>query len=404
MTGLRLLTVCAVVLLWAAAPSAAADALRVTTGDKGWISIDATAPAGATVRIDERAGSTLEPVATLRAGADGHARKRHAAVWRCERRDRTFVATVGETTATASVRTPACGRRLALRARPEPAQAGKPVTVRITDRWRVGRIQPRVCAVSPAGRRQCRRVEIAEGRTSATYRFRPGQSGAWRVSATASGARAARATLTVRRRGGRVRILATGDSMIQVIDSFLKQRLDSPKVDVRSDSHISTGITKPSLLNWPAKARSQARSVKPDVTIMFLGANDGFPIGGAPCCGHDWVVAYAKRARGMMRSYQRRGSGTVYWLLLPVPSKRQFQQVFRGVNAALRRAARNMNGGVHLVDLPRVFTPGGRFRSQMSWDGRVQTVRQGDGVHLSTAGASIAATVIIRQLRADGVL
>ena len=23
----------------------------------------------------------------------------------------------------------------------------------------------------------------------------------------------------------------------------------------------------------------------PDVTIMFIGANDGFPIGDAPCCG-----------------------------------------------------------------------------------------------------------------------
>lgn len=393
----------------APAPVAAQDrapsgvTLRATTKERGWIALQATAPPGATVEVTERG----EAVARLRADPRGRAAKRHAVPWRCERRRRTLVATVdGDAAASASVtvRTPSCAGRLALTVGPRRAQAGRPLSVRVRDRWRVGAVDVDVCARAPRGTRQCRALALAQGRTIATFRFRPKQSGRWSFTAAVPGARAVRAAHQVRRRGGGLRILATGDSMIQIVDSFLKQRLESRRVKVRSDAHISTGITKPSLLNWPAKARSQARGVRPDVTIMFLGANDGFPIGGAACCGRDWVIAYAKRARGMMRSYQRRGSGTVYWLLLPVPSKRQFQPVFRGVNAALRRAARDMPGGVHLVDLPRVFTPGGRFRAQMRWDGRVRTVRQGDGVHLSTAGASIAASVVIRQLRRDGVL
>ena len=37
--------------------------------------------------------------------------------------------------------------------------------------------------------------------------------------------------------------------------------------------------------------------MRPDVTVVFLGANDGFPFGaGAPCCGAPWVAEYARRA------------------------------------------------------------------------------------------------------------
>ena len=35
--------------------------------------------------------------------------------------------------------------------------------------------------------------------------------------------------------------------------------------------------------------------------------------------------------------------------------------------------------------------------------GRLTRVRQGDGVHLSTAGASVAASVLIRTLRAERI-
>ncbi len=59
---------------------------------------------------------------------------------------------------------------------------------------------------------------------------------------------------------------------------------------------------------------------------------------------------------------------------------------------------------MRLIDLAKVFTPGGVFRKTMVFRGRRRTVRQGDGVHLSTAGASIAATLIIERLRADHAL
>jgi lysophospholipase L1-like esterase len=203
----------------------------------------------------------------------------------------------------------------------------------------------------------------------------------------------------------RLRLLATGDSMIQIIDGYLKQRLERRRgTVVRSDAHISTGISKPDMLDWVKKARGQAAGFKPDVTVMFLGANDGFPLAGAPCCEAAWVAAYASRVEAMMRSYLRGGRSYVYWLTLPTPRRAAFVRIYSRVNVAIKRAAARVGGGVRVIDIARVFTPGGRFRQSITFRGKTINARQPDGVHLSTAGASVAATLIVDRLRADHAL
>jgi len=211
-------------------------------------------------------------------------------------------------------------------------------------------------------------------------------------------------------RAGRLKLLATGDSMIQIIDGFLKQRLERRRsTRVRSDARISTGLSKPFMLDWVKKAREQARSVHPDVTVVFIGANDGFPMktrtgASVPCCAAAWVREYARRVESMMRSYRRKGRSYVYWMTLPTPRRGDFARIYRAVNKAIKRAAGRVGRGVRVIDLVKVFTPGGRFRQVVRFRGRRVDARQADGVHLSTAGASIAATLLIDRLRVDHAL
>jgi hypothetical protein len=381
----------------------------------GWVSLAVTGPAGATVALSEiGADGAPVPVGSVTLGSDGRGELVRAAPWRCAPRERAFRAEAADAagqplSAQALVTTPRCRDRFALRVRPGHPRAGRPLTVLLLDRWRSGAPPVRACAHGPAGVRRCGELALAAGSARAAWRLRPSRPGTWRVEVRPDAAPVRRATIHVRPRSGRLRLLATGDSMIQIVDGFLKARLAPAAVDVRSDARISTGITKPSMLDWPAHARAQARDLHPDVTAVFLGANDGFPLrtssgAQAPCCGRAWVRAYAKRASGMMRSYARRGAGAVYWLLLPAPRGGNFRPVFRAVNAALRRAAARHPGEVHVVDLGRTFTPGGTFRQSIRWHGRTVNVRQADGVHLNVAGASIAATLVIRAMRRDGVI
>ena len=205
----------------------------------------------------------------------------------------------------------------------------------------------------------------------------------------------AREALRVRPRAGRLDLVATGDSMIQIIDGDLKRGLGK-RAAVRSDAHISTGISKPSLLNWPLHAARQARRLRPDVTVMFLGANDGFNFRGAPCCGRGWVAVYAQQVRAMMAAYARGGAAQIYWLMLPAPRSGRFRTVFVAVNAAILRAAASFRHGpsVRVLRMDKVFTPGYRYRASMRVGGRVRRVRQGDGVHLNPTGAAVAASLI----------
>ena len=72
------------------------------------------------------------------------------------------------------------------------------------------------------------------------------------------------------------------------------------------------------------------------------------------------------------------------------------------MNKGLRRAARGL-AGVRLIPLNRIFTPRGRYRPYIRYRGRRLRARQADGVHLTPAGASIAASIVVRQMGADRV-
>ena len=402
--GVLTLVVALTALAAAPAPAQAPVALAASLRDRGYVGLSASAPEGGPLLIGEWVGGKLVPVVQ---SPGGSVSRRRAVAWRCDRPKRLFAAKAlasGRLSAAVRVRTPSCRKRLKVILKPARTRAGRPLSVLVLDRFGSGDLTLRVCARPPGSKPRCSDLRLAKGRARGAVRFKAGVPGRWRVSVSTPGAPRVRRVANVRRRGGGLRILATGDSMIQILDSFLQQRLQKGRVRVRKESHISTGISKPSVLNWNNKARSQARGLRPDASVVFLGANDGFPIGRSACCGRGWVRGYARRVRDMMRSYSRGGAGTVYWLTLPVPRKGNFKPIYRAVNSAIRRAARSYPDTVRIVDTEAVFSPGRRYTSTIRFGGRTVHVRQEDGVHLNTAGASIAASLVIRAMRRDGVL
>jgi hypothetical protein len=286
--------------------------------------------------------------------------------------------------------------------RPRP---GHVIRIAVRDRRAAGGLTARVCLSFP-GVHRCRELGFRKGTRTRMASFLPLVPGRGVVSVRATTGQRLRRALTVRRRPGtHLRVLATGDSMIQIIDSFMEQRLDPlPGVGVSSDAHISTGISKPFLFDWNAHAVQSARSYRPDVTVMFIGANDGFPFGSVACCGAAWTRAYERRAERMMSAYERGGHSRVYWITLPVPGRAMFKAPYRAVNTAVKRAAALSGGLVRILDFEKVFTPHGVFQQTIRFRGRDYSVRQGDKVHLNTSGARIAATLITEALARDGLL
>jgi hypothetical protein len=384
--------IAAVAVAGAQSPTPLALALH---SDAGRIGATITGPDGATVALVERVGDreVALPAVTL---SGGRAEVPDLASWSCDAQLRRFEARSDAEIAHAAVRTPSCARRLQVGEVDRAVQPGARVRLTLVDSWGQGE-RARVCLDAPRAAARCRSVAVPGASHGRTLHYTLRAAGTTTIAVTGEGGRTVHRRVTVRP-PAHLRLLATGDSMIQIIDSYLKARL--PRATVRSDARISTGISKPFMLDWVALAKRQAASLRPDATVMFIGANDGFPIGSAGCCGSAWIDAYAKRAEAMMRAYLRDGRGHVYWLLLPPSGKPAFQRVFVAVNAALRQAAKAVGRGVQLIDDGAVVAPGGHF--SMTLHGR--TVRQDDEVHLSTYGASIVANLIIGALRRDGLV
>ena len=202
------------------------------------------------------------------------------------------------------------------------------------------------------------------------------------------------------------KLLVTGDSLAQPLDVELARRLAGDGVRVERDPHIGTGVSKSDFVDWGKLSAQQTRERRPDAVVVFIGANEGFPMpvgrkGAVKCCGVDWAAAYAFRVRRMMNSYRRRGAARVYYLRLPLPRERSRQEIARAVNAAIDVAAVPYGAHVRVVDLTEVFTPGGRYRSTMLIDGEQRLVRRPDGIHLSDVGADLAADKVLAAIRRD---
>ena len=191
------------------------------------------------------------------------------------------------------------------------------------------------------------------------------------------------------------------------LDSQLARALAPTDVRVIRDPHLGTGISKSFVVDWGELSTRQVKKHRPDAVVVFIGANEGYPMTGAngaevACCGADWAALYAGRVRRMGNTFRQGGAARVYWITLPTPRDGKRARISRVVNAAVKVAAQPWRAQVRVVDIVPTFTPRG-YRDAMDIDGRERIVRAADGIHLNDAGASLLAEIVLGALRRDFV-
>lgn len=330
-----------------------------------------------------------------------------AALWDCERTTRYFAATttqglVGEVVlGTTSLQTPSCARRFAL-AVPATLKRGHVAHIGVTDRWQRGDFRTRVCLRSPAAKRTCRDVTFAPGVDFAEARFRLRRRGRWRVELQVRDFRI-RDTIAVGMRKPAPRkelptVLATGDSTMLSVGAALSDELGDAAAFV---SDVRPGLELSGANEWGPIAASQAGSVRPDVTVLSIGANEGLPVLGVDgvhnCCDAGWSAEYQRRMQATMRTYARDGLGRVFVLTIPAPRDPRRAAVAATVNPAI--VAAGLALGVEVLRMDLLFSPNG-YQATIRYDGRDVAVRDADGIHLNAAGARIAAHVVAQAIRA----
>ena len=202
-------------------------------------------------------------------------------------------------------------------------------------------------------------------------------------------------------------LLVTGDSMSTPLDAEMGRALAGEDVRVVRDPHLGTGISKSFLVDWGQLSAGQVQRHHPNAVVVFIGANEGFPMDGpggrrVECCGTEWAAAYANRVRRMVDTYRQRGKARVYWIGLPAPRAANRQRVGRVVNEAVEVATQPWRSQVRVVDTSAIFTPRG-YRDAMPVDGKETIVRAPDGIHLNERGSRLLAATLLQQIRQDYV-
>jgi hypothetical protein len=200
-------------------------------------------------------------------------------------------------------------------------------------------------------------------------------------------------------------LLITGDSLSQPLDQDMAQRL-AGSVKVIRDPHLGTGISKSIIADWSKLSVAQVKKDKPDAVVVFIGANEGFPMKGADgtdvqCCGVDYAAIYASRVRQMMNTYRQAGAARVYWLTLPTPRDPDRQKIARTVNASILVAAQPWRSQVRVFDTVSIFTPGAVYRDAMNVGGQEKIVRESDGIHLNQTGSNLLADRLLPVIDED---
>jgi hypothetical protein len=382
----------------------AADASQL-----GVISLIFWGAAGHSVRFYERVGDTRRALGIARSGVGTPTILKDAATWSCDRVERTFEARVrlpDGTIATGryGVRTASCAQRFRLDA-PRRVKPGEKARIRVRDQWNIGDFTTKVCITPPKGERECRTLKFARQVSVATLRFKARTKGRWRVVLHV-GTHDSRRYVAV---GGDTKstappplVLATGDSTMQGIDSFLSDEL-SEEATVQSDVQIGSAISRGNY--WTEHAISQVEKYRPRVTVISVGgAIDAFPLqapNGAKveCCEEPWIALYGERVRKMAQTYLRAGRGKVFWLTPPLPRDPDRLKINVAVNAGIEQGALGLDG-VKVIRVDQLFSPNGVFEEVIRYRGRDVRVRDADGVHLNISGTAIMAQLLAPAIRA----
>jgi lysophospholipase L1-like esterase len=204
------------------------------------------------------------------------------------------------------------------------------------------------------------------------------------------------------------RLLVTGDSLSTPLDIEIARKLadQSTGVQVTRDPHLATGISNTGLVDWGQLSSSQAANDDPDAVVLFIGANEGYPMPGADgrqvsCCGPDYEAILRSRVSQMMDNYLRGGVERVYWLTIPTQRDPARKPIADDVNEAIKQAAARYGGAVRVIDLVPRFTPGDSYRDSIEIGGQQTIVRESDGIHLNEDGSSVAADMVLQALDRD---
>lgn len=209
------------------------------------------------------------------------------------------------------------------------------------------------------------------------------------------------------------RVLIVGSSLAATgFGAVLEDMLEAhPDIECHRKAKSASGLVRPDFFDWFDQSKRQVEFRKPDLVIVFMGANDGQDIPawqGKSRVGwgdEDWPAAYRDRVDDFLANLTMSVEGApgagVMWLALPKmpsPSLEKKLTVIRSVHeqavAALGSAGSYLDTTQYLVDEQ------GQLMLTTEVRGKQREIRSEDGVHFTMSGCEYLADKIYPEVLA----
>ena len=162
------------------------------------------------------------------------------------------------------------------------------------------------------------------------------------------------------------------------------------------DSRVSSGLSTPGFFDWPDHAATETARLDPEIVVFIIGANDWGAVS-----GDAWKGDYEQAVDAMMKTLGADGR-TVYWVGSPTLQDDDMDAAIVEVNAAAQEVAKR-HSQVRYVDAYQLFSgTDGEYSGDLADEtGEVVTMRGGDGVHFTVAGADYLARTVYQLVDAQ---
>ncbi len=197
-----------------------------------------------------------------------------------------------------------------------------------------------------------------------------------------------------------LRVLEIGDSLgIDLGDQFRVLLDANGMVRTVVASLGDSGLSNISYYDWPAHLATLLSTVRPQLVVVFIGANDdqGLSLDGAASVPgtQAWVAGYAGRVDEVVSEATNAGARVV-WVGMPPMASPGLNAAMQLEDAIYQHETASAPGALYVPSTPVLGNPSGLYEvSGVDAAGQPATLRTPDGVHLTPAGAGLLAHTVI---------
>ena len=198
-----------------------------------------------------------------------------------------------------------------------------------------------------------------------------------------------------------LRLYLTGDSFLADVSRGLSAVVGKDeRWEPTTDAKPGTGLSRPEVINWPARIKARVPS-DVEVLVLGFGGNDAQDLLAdrrqVKLAEPEWEAEYQARISRVLDAAAQPGR-TIVWIGMPVATAKNIEKGRPAMTRAARAELAKRPGTLFLDSAALLAGADGGYTDGLTIDGEPKRVRAADGFHLTPAGASLLGRSLVELI------